>query len=77
MKVGLGYAFQIENFTEDTWDEPLDEFLTERGYFILENNDLYSVEAVENKNFTPKERAKKILLEFKDTCLSGRLSRLC
>jgi hypothetical protein len=37
----------------------------------LENNDLYSVEAVENKNFTPKERAKKILLEFKDLLIGA------
>ncbi len=35
VKVGLGYAFQIENFTEDTWDEPLDEFLTEKGIFYF------------------------------------------
>ena len=37
----------------------------------MENNDLYSVEAVENKNFTPKERAKKILLEFKDLLIGA------
>lgn len=34
-KVGLGYSFQIENFTEDTWDEPLDEFLTEKGIYYF------------------------------------------
>lgn len=34
-KVGLGYSFQIENFTEDAWDEPLDEFLTEKGIFYF------------------------------------------
>ncbi len=32
-KVGLGYSFQMENFEEDTWDEPLDEFLTEKGIY--------------------------------------------
>ncbi|MDE7083165.1 MAG: 5-formyltetrahydrofolate cyclo-ligase [Clostridia bacterium] len=32
-KVGLGYSFQIENFIEDEWDEPLDEFLTEKGIY--------------------------------------------
>lgn len=32
-KVGLGYSFQIENFKEDLWDEPLDEFLTEKGIY--------------------------------------------
>lgn len=34
-KVGLGYSFQTENFTEDAWDEPLDEFLTEKGIFYF------------------------------------------
>ena len=33
LKVGLGYSFQIENFKEDEWDEPLDELLTERGIY--------------------------------------------
>ena len=32
-KVGLGYFFQIEDFTEDEWDEPLDLFLSERGIY--------------------------------------------
>ena len=32
-KVGLGYSFQIENFIRDDWDEPLDEFLTEKGIY--------------------------------------------
>ena len=32
-KVGLGYSFQIENFIQDDWDEPLDEFLTEKGIY--------------------------------------------
>lgn len=33
LKVGLGYSFQIEDFKEDEWDEPLDELLTERGIY--------------------------------------------
>lgn len=32
-KVGLGYSFQLENFIQDDWDEPLDEFLTEKGIY--------------------------------------------
>jgi len=32
-KVGLGYSFQMEEFKEDDWDEPLDEFLTEKGIY--------------------------------------------
>ena len=31
VKVGLGYYFQIENFTQDGWDIPLDLFLCEKG----------------------------------------------
>lgn len=33
LKVGLGYAFQIENFLEDEWDEPLDKFVCEKGIY--------------------------------------------
>ena len=34
MKVGLGYRFQLtDEFEEDAWDEPLDEFICERGIF--------------------------------------------
>lgn len=33
LKVGLGYAFQMENFTEDEWDEPLDKFVCEKGIY--------------------------------------------
>lgn len=32
-RVGLGYSFQIEDFIQDDWDEPLDEFLTEKGIY--------------------------------------------
>ena len=32
-KVGLGYSFQIEDFKEDGWDEPLDMFLCEKGFY--------------------------------------------
>ena len=35
IKVGLGYSFQLEDFTEDSWDEPLDSFLTERGIYYF------------------------------------------
>ncbi|MDE6667804.1 MAG: 5-formyltetrahydrofolate cyclo-ligase [Clostridia bacterium] len=35
-KVGLGYSFQIENFIREDWDEPLDEFLTEKGIYSFE-----------------------------------------
>lgn len=31
--VGLGYSFQLEEFEEDEWDEPLDEFICEKGIF--------------------------------------------
>lgn len=30
-KIGLGYSFQIADFIEDKWDEPLDMFLCEKG----------------------------------------------
>ena len=31
--VGLGYSFQLDEFEEDEWDEPLDEFICEKGIF--------------------------------------------
>ena len=31
--VGLGYSFQLDEFQEDVWDEPLDEFICEKGVF--------------------------------------------
>lgn len=31
--VGLGYSFQLEEFKEDSWDEPLDEFICEKGIY--------------------------------------------
>lgn len=31
LRVGLGYSFQLENFLQDGWDEPLDCFLCEKG----------------------------------------------
>ena len=31
--VGLGYSFQFDEFEEDEWDEPLDEFICEKGIF--------------------------------------------
>lgn len=34
-RVGLGYYFQIEEFEEDDFDEPLDEFLCERGIYYF------------------------------------------
>lgn len=37
LKVGLGYSFQIEDFKEDEWDEPLDELITERGIYYFGN----------------------------------------
>lgn len=39
IRVGIGYAFQQEEFKEDVWDEPLHAFLCERGitYFGNEN----------------------------------------
>lgn len=34
LKVGLGYSFQLtEEFEEDGWDQPLDEFICERGIY--------------------------------------------
>lgn len=36
-KVGLGYFFQKEEFTQDEWDEPLDAFVSERGIVYFEN----------------------------------------
>lgn len=33
LKVGLGYGFQIEDFQEDAWDEPLDVFICENGIY--------------------------------------------
>lgn len=33
LRVGLGYAFQIEDFKEDEWDEPLDKFICEKGIY--------------------------------------------
>ncbi len=33
LRVGLGYGFQIEEFESDTWDEPLDEYVCERGIY--------------------------------------------
>lgn len=35
LKVGYGYDFQIEDFTEDEWDEPLDLYLSERGIYTF------------------------------------------
>lgn len=32
-RVGLGYNFQIEEFEEDPWDEPLDLFICEKGIY--------------------------------------------
>ena len=31
--VGLGYSFQLDEFEEDEWDEPLDEFICEKGVY--------------------------------------------
>ena len=33
LKVGLGYAFQMEEFIEDEWDEPLDKYICEKGIY--------------------------------------------
>lgn len=33
-RVGLGYFMQLSDFTEEVWDEPLDEFLCERGIYF-------------------------------------------
>lgn len=35
LRVGLGYAFQLEEFKEDEWDERLDAFVTERGIYYF------------------------------------------
>lgn len=35
LKVGLGYYFQLEDFDEDGWDQPLDAFVCERGIFYF------------------------------------------
>ena len=32
-RVGLGYSFQLDEFEEDGWDEPLDEFICEKGVY--------------------------------------------
>lgn len=37
-KAGLGYAFQIEEFCEDAWDEPLDLFICEKGIYYYGTN---------------------------------------
>lgn len=37
LRVGLGYAFQQEEFEEDAWDEKLHAFLCERGITYFEN----------------------------------------
>lgn len=31
--VGLGYSFQLDEFKEDEWDEPLNEFICEKGIY--------------------------------------------
>ena len=31
--IGLGYYFQFDEFKEDEWDEPLNEFICEKGIF--------------------------------------------
>ncbi len=33
LKIGLGYSFQIEEFKEDEWDEPLDAFVCEKEIY--------------------------------------------
>ncbi len=35
--VGLGYSFQLDEFEEDGWDMPLDEFICEKGIFKFGN----------------------------------------
>lgn len=35
-KIGLGYAFQIENFNADKWDQKLDCFVCEKGIYTYE-----------------------------------------
>lgn len=34
--VGLGYSFQFDEFDEDEWDKPLDEFICEKGIYEFE-----------------------------------------
>ena len=31
--IGLGYSFQLDDFEEDEWDEPLEELICEKGIF--------------------------------------------
>ncbi len=38
LKIGLGYYFQIEDFSEDEWDVALDEFVCERGIIKFGNS---------------------------------------
>lgn len=33
LRIGLGYDFQIVDFTEDEWDERLDAFVSEKGVY--------------------------------------------
>ena len=37
-RVGLGYRFQLEEFENDCWDEPLDMFVCEKGIFYFGNS---------------------------------------
>ncbi len=37
VKAGLGYWFQQRDFKEDSWDEPLDFFVCEKGVFEFRN----------------------------------------
>lgn len=41
LKVGIGYGFQLtDEFIEDEWDEPLDEFISEKGmYYFGKSNE--------------------------------------
>lgn len=38
LKVGLGYSFQIEKFSADGWDVPLDFFVCEKGIYTYGND---------------------------------------
>ncbi len=38
VKVGLAYGFQIADFKEDVWDEPLNYLVTESGVVKYEDN---------------------------------------
>lgn len=38
LKIGLGYYFQIEDFSKDEWDVALDEFICERGIIKFGNS---------------------------------------